>query len=181
MMASGEPLAEVQREAEQALGFFAKGTFRSCRRFNGRAADPGTRASWTTNRRACLRDLDQNEASLERRLSEGGARLALAASRYWICKLQTYFFVRDIPRAVAAAMKARDLVWSRGNSWRWSNIISIAPWYWRPLVASAPDEQRQANLERDRGASKANRQVGQGLSGEPCPPRSPRRRGIGKS
>jgi len=33
---------------------------------------------------------------------------ALAASRYWICKLQEYFFAHDIPRA----MKARELVWS---------------------------------------------------------------------
>ena len=45
-------------------------------------------------------------------MNEGGARLALAASRYWICKLQEYFFAHDIPRAVDAVMKARELVWS---------------------------------------------------------------------
>jgi hypothetical protein len=45
-------------------------------------------------------------------MNEGGARRALAASRYWICKLQKYFFAHDIPRAVDAAMKARELVWS---------------------------------------------------------------------
>jgi hypothetical protein len=85
VMASGEPLAEVQREAEQALAFARKARF-------GLAADSLVAQLILVRvlRGQQIDDLFEGagQDELAQRLNEGGARLALAASRYWIYKLQ---------------------------------------------------------------------------------------------
>ena len=112
MMVSGEPLSDVQREADKALSFMREAKF-------GLAADSlvaqlilvDTLRGQTVSRGLILKS-DRDELGFERRLDKGGSRLTVAAARYHIYKLQEHFFTGNITAAVVAATKARDLVWS---------------------------------------------------------------------
>ena len=112
MMVSGEPLSDVQREADRALLFLREAKF-------GLAADSlvaqlilvDTLRGQSVGRGLIL-ESDKDELGFEQRLSNGGSRLTVAAARYHIYKLQGHFFTRNITAAIVTATKARDLVWS---------------------------------------------------------------------
>jgi|GEM_PF-154320 len=112
MMVSGERLSDVQREAEDALTFVRRAQF-------GFAADSFVALLLLIrNLRGPVEDdglsgeMGQNQAAFERYLTEGGPRLAVAASRYWIYKLQASLIGRDYETAIAAANRAAPLLWA---------------------------------------------------------------------
>ncbi len=110
-IASGDPLGEVEREAEATVEIVRKVQF-------GLVSD--IIASQLGLIRA-LRGLTSNlnsfnnavfdESRFERRL-ESNPRLVVAASRHWIRKLQACVYAGDGPSAVAAASKAEALLWT---------------------------------------------------------------------
>ena len=109
LFAGGDPLDEVQREADNGLEFarkmrfdlvsdFITGQLRLIRTLRG-----------LTLKFGCFDDAEFDESRFEQHL-EGNPRLAIAACRYWIRKLQARFYADDYTSAVAAASKARLLI-----------------------------------------------------------------------
>jgi PAS domain S-box-containing protein len=109
LLAGGDPLDEVQREADNGLEFarkmrfdlvsdFITGQLRLIRTLRG-----------LTPKFGCFNDAEFAESRFEQHL-EGNPRLAIAACRYWIRKLQARFYADDYVSAVAAASKARLLL-----------------------------------------------------------------------
>jgi PAS domain S-box-containing protein len=110
LLASGEPLDDVQWEVENGLEFTRKVRF-------GLFADIMTgqlgliRAlRGLTSDLSSFGDEQFDERRFQRRL-EKDPRLAFAACWYWIRKLQARFHANDYAGAVAAADRAQTLMW----------------------------------------------------------------------
>jgi PAS domain S-box-containing protein len=153
IMASGEPLADVEQEVDQALVFMRSAKF-------GLASDSlvaqlifiRTLRGQRLDRNLFL-EIDGDERGFERRLNEGGSRLTVAAARYYIYKLQEHFFAGDISAAVAVIARANSVIWSTRH------FLEIVDYHFYSaliLVAACeyvPAEQRQLNF----GAIEAHR------------------------
>src|SRR5262247_270397 len=109
LLAAGDPLADVQHEAEQGLEFARKARFGLVidlitaqlgliRTLRGLTATFG-----------CFNDARFDELRVERRLSSDPV-LAIAACSYWMRKLQARFFAGDYVSAVDASSNAQRLL-----------------------------------------------------------------------
>ncbi|HEY1942297.1 MAG TPA: AAA family ATPase [Roseiarcus sp.] len=105
-----DPLAEVWRESERALDFVRKAGFRDIadiivtqQRFI--ATMQGRTATFST-----FSDAQFDEASFEAQLT--GDRMTLMICWYWIFKLKARFLSGDYAAALAAADKAKPLLWA---------------------------------------------------------------------
>ena len=109
--ATGDPLGEVEREAEDGLEFARKvrfglagdcitGQLRLIRTLRGLTPDFN-----------CFNDADFDEDSFSRRL-ESNPQLAIGACWYWIRKLQGCVYAGDSASATAAAAKVESLLWT---------------------------------------------------------------------
>ncbi|MEX4005016.1 AAA family ATPase [Paraburkholderia sp. EG285A] len=114
LLFAGEPLIELEREAEQGLAFSSKARF-------GLVVDNITTqlALIRMLRGSTLKfgrfDYDEfNELDTEQRLSSNPA-LATAACWYWIRKLQGRFLSGDHVAAIHAASMAQRLLWSSSS------------------------------------------------------------------
>jgi tetratricopeptide (TPR) repeat protein len=111
LLASGEPLADIQREAEAGLAFARKIRF-------GLVID-----IITSQLRLILalrgltpvfhsfNDAQFDEARFEQHF-EADPRLALPSCWYWIRKLQARFHAGDYAGAIAAELQAQRLLWT---------------------------------------------------------------------
>jgi predicted ATPase len=111
LLASGDPLDEVEHEVENALEFVGKVRFglisdlitaqhRLVRMLRGLTPDFNS-----------FNDAEFDESRFEEHL-DNNPRLAIAASRYWIRKLQAYVYAGNGASAVAAASKVASLLWT---------------------------------------------------------------------
>ena len=111
LLASGDPLGDVQREAEAGLDFARQARFglvidrittqlRLIRTLRG-----------LTPEFASFNDTEFDEGRFEQHLNEE-PHLAIAACWYWIRKLQARFFAGDHASAIAAAANAEPLLWT---------------------------------------------------------------------
>jgi PAS domain S-box-containing protein len=111
LLASGDPLADVEREVESALEFVGKVRFglisdvitaqhRLVRTLRGLTPDFDS-----------FNDAEFDESRFEQHL-DSNPRLIVAASRYWIRKLQACVYAGNGASAVAAASKAASLLWT---------------------------------------------------------------------
>ncbi|HLQ15949.1 MAG TPA: GAF domain-containing protein, partial [Candidatus Eisenbacteria bacterium] len=111
LLASGDPLGEVEHEVENALEFVGKVRFglisdlitaqhRLVRTLRGLTPDFNS-----------FNDAEFDESRFEQHL-DNNPRLAIAASRYWIRKLQACVYAGNGASAVAAASKAASLLWT---------------------------------------------------------------------
>ncbi|MEA2782288.1 MAG: hypothetical protein QOK29_3832, partial [Rhodospirillaceae bacterium] len=111
LLASGDSLGDVQREAENGLEFARKvrfglvidiitGQLRLIRTLRGLTPDFSS-----------FNDAEFDEGGFEQHL-EADPRLALPACWYWIRKLQARFYAGDHASALAAASKAEPLLWT---------------------------------------------------------------------
>ena len=111
LLVSGEPLGEVQREAEQGLALASKARF-------------GFAVDWYTAQLKLIRalrgfSLDLNSPdnagygnkSFERHLEENPP-LALCTCTYWIHKLQACVLAQDYAAGLDALQNAAPLIWS---------------------------------------------------------------------
>jgi len=109
--ATGDPLGEVEREAEDGLEFARKvrfglagdcitGQLRLIRTLRGLTPDFN-----------CFNDANFDEDSFSRRL-ESNPQLAIGACWYWIRKLQGCVYAGDSASATAAAAKVESLLWT---------------------------------------------------------------------
>jgi PAS domain S-box-containing protein len=111
LLASGDPLADVEREVENALEFVGTVRFgligdvitaqhRLVRTLRGLTPDFES-----------FNDAEFDESRFEQHL-DSNPRLIVAASRYWIRKLQACVYAGNGASAVAAASKAASLLWT---------------------------------------------------------------------
>ena len=111
LLATGDPLADVQREAEAGLDFARQTRFdlaiglstpqlRLIRTLRGLTPEFGS-----------FNDTEFDEGRFEQHLDKN-PQLATAAFRYWNRKLQARFFVGAYASAIAAAANAERLLWT---------------------------------------------------------------------
>ena len=111
LLAAGDPLAEVQREAENGLEFASKVAF-------GLVIDAITAQlalirtlRGLTTKFGSFNDGHFDELHFERHLASNPA-LALPECWYWIRKLQARFFAGDYASAIQASLNAQRLLWT---------------------------------------------------------------------
>jgi PAS domain S-box-containing protein len=143
LLASGDPLDEVQREAENCLAFQRKARF-------GLAIDIITTQlalirtlRGLTPKFGRLDDAHLDELQMEHHLSSNPV-LAIAACWYWVRKLQARYLARDHAAALDASSKAQRLLWTSPSH---PEIIELC--FYGALSHAAswdcapPDEQQQ--------------------------------------
>ncbi len=106
----GEPLAELQREAESGLAYARKVRFGAVIDFIESQLALIRMLRGTTPKFGCLDDGAFDEAQVEQRLSAPSH--SIAACWYWVRKLQAGFIAGDNEAAMHAAAKAHDLRWT---------------------------------------------------------------------
>ena len=110
LLASGAPLAEVQREAEAGLDFARRARFDLVGGLITAQLGLIRTLRGLTPVFGCFNDDGFDEQQFERRL-EGEPSLGIAAWMYWIRKLQARILAGDYAAAAAAAAKAERLLW----------------------------------------------------------------------
>jgi len=146
LLASGDPLDEVQREAEAGLDFARQARF-------------GLVVDRTTGQLRLIRtlrgltpifghfdDAGFDEERFEQHL-EADPRLALAACWYWIRKLQARVLADDHAAAIAAAAKADCLLWTSPAFFERAEYHFYAALARAALCDAAPDAERTRHSE----------------------------------
>ncbi len=111
LLMAGDPLAEIEREAEQGLAFAQRTRFGLViERIVTQLGLVRTLRGLTPTF-GSFDDAQFNESRMERRLA-ANPDLALAEFFYWTRKLQARFFAGDYASANEASSKARPLLWS---------------------------------------------------------------------
>jgi PAS domain S-box-containing protein len=108
---AGEPLREVQDEAEHGLAYTRKARFGLVIEVITTQLALIKMLRGSTLKFGCFDDGQFNELRFEHHLSSNPA-LALAACWYWIRKLQARYLAGDYAAAVDAASKAQRLLWT---------------------------------------------------------------------
>ncbi len=146
LLASGTPLGEVEREAENALEFVRNTRF-------GLVIDLITvqlglvrTLRGLTQGFASFNDAQFDEGRFERRLGDD-LRLGRAGCLYWIRKLQARFHAADFARAIEAAAEARRLLWTSPSCFEVAEYHYYAALTHAASCASAPADARPEHLE----------------------------------
>jgi predicted ATPase/two-component sensor histidine kinase/GAF domain-containing protein len=146
LLTAGAPLGEIEREAKNALEFVRNvrfgligdtiaGQYRLIRTLRGLTPDFSS-----------FDDAEFDDSRIEQRL-ESNPRLAVAASRYWIRKLQASVYAGDHASGVAVASKAASLLWTLPTQ------IELPDYHFYAALARAgccdttPAEERSGHLE----------------------------------
>jgi PAS domain S-box-containing protein len=145
LLAAGDPLEEVQGEAEQGLAFAQKLQYGAI--IDGIGAQLGLIRTLRGLTPAFGRfdDVNFDELSIERRFTEH-PDLAIAECWYWIRKLQARFFAGDHGAALDAASRARRVLWA-------SPTFDIAEYHFYGALSraacfdTAAIDERQVHLE----------------------------------
>lgn len=111
MLAAGEPLVHVQREAESGLEFARNARFGLIEDIMSGLLALIRTLRGLTPRFGRFDDVGFEEAGFEARLEEG-SRLPVAAGWYWVRKLQARYLAGDMASAMHAAEKARQYLWT---------------------------------------------------------------------
>jgi PAS domain S-box-containing protein len=111
LLAAGDPLAEAEGEAQQALAFSQKMRFGLVIDCNTAQLGLIRSLRGLTPIFGCFDDEQFNEARIERRFSEN-PDLAFVEFWYWVRKLQARFFAGDYASAIEASSRAQCLLWS---------------------------------------------------------------------
>ena len=162
LLASGEPLADVQREAEARLvlgremgfGLFVDivtTQLRLVRMLRG-----------LTPSFSCFNDEEFDEGRFEQHL-EKDPRLAIGACWYWIRKLQARFHAGDFASALEAAAKAEPLLWTSPA------FFEVAEYHFYAALALARCDEAspEGRVQRMEALPAHHKQLG--LWAENCP------------
>ncbi|CAE6754831.1 Adaptive-response sensory-kinase SasA [Paraburkholderia aspalathi] len=114
LLFAGEPLPEVQVEAEYGLAYVEKVRFGLVIDFIATQLAMIRMLRGLTPTFGCFDDGQFNELSFEDRLSSNPA-LAVPACCYWIRKLQARYFAGDYAAALDAVAKAQPLLWTSSS------------------------------------------------------------------
>ena len=139
----GDPLPEVQSEAEKGLAFVKKAGFGLVAENCGAQLGLIRTLRGLTSTFGCFDARDYNESDTEHRLASNPT-LALAEFFYWTRKLQSRFFAGDYPTAIDASEQAHRLLWpaasqvETGDFRFYAALARAAAWN----SASSEDRQR---------------------------------------
>jgi PAS domain S-box-containing protein len=146
LLASGEPLADIQQEAETGLAFARKIRF-------GLVIDIITsqlRLILTlrglTPQFDSFNDAEFDEASFEQHF-EADPRLALPCCWYWIRKLQARFYAGDYAGAIDAELRAQRLLWTSPSFFEVAEYRFYAALARAAYCNAGPADQRTMHLE----------------------------------
>ena len=120
LLATGEHLAEVQREAESSLEFATKVPY------NAVIDIMSTQLALTRTLRGLTREFGAfddhqfDESRIEARFAGQSDSTPSAICWYWIRKLQARFFSGDFDSAIDALSNARQLVWATMSMFEWA-------------------------------------------------------------
>jgi PAS domain S-box-containing protein len=146
LLAAGDPLVEVQREAESGLEFVQKTGFRHV--IDAVTAQLGLVRTLCglTPRFGSFDDERFDELGFERHLSSSPA-LAAPECRYWIRKLQARFFAADHASAIDAAAKAQRLLWTSEGFFETAEYHFYSALSQAAYCDNAAPDQRQQHFE----------------------------------
>ncbi|MGF6773721.1 putative ATPase/two-component sensor histidine kinase [Paraburkholderia sp. GAS199] len=130
LLAAGDPLADVERVAQQRLAVVQAAKFGLIVDIIGSQLQLIRVLRGQTPSFASFNDETFDEAAFEQHL-EADPCLAIATCWYWIRKLQGRYFAGDIASAVAAAAKAAPLLWTS------SGHFEIAEYHFYAALACA--------------------------------------------
>jgi predicted ATPase/signal transduction histidine kinase len=141
LLAAGDPLGDVQREAESGLEFARKAKFgyivdiiigqlRFIRTLRGLTANL-----------ASFNDPEFDEGRFEQNL-KANPHSVFATSWYWIRKLQALFYAGDYASALAAASKAEPLLQTGPGHFEWAEYILYSALARAAQYDSASSEQK---------------------------------------
>ncbi|MEA2956762.1 MAG: hypothetical protein QOJ58_2262, partial [Alphaproteobacteria bacterium] len=146
LLAAGDPLAEVEREANQGLAFAQKARFGfvvDCiatqlgliRTLRGLTPTFGT-----------FDDAQFDELRIERRFSEN-PDLAFVECWYWVRKLQARFFAGDYASALEASAGAQRLLWTSPSHFEKAEYVFYSALSHAASCDAAPADQRQQHVD----------------------------------
>ncbi|WP_051677557.1 AAA family ATPase [Bradyrhizobium sp. URHD0069] len=146
LLAAGDPLDEVQGEAERGLAFAQKMRFGLA--IDSIAAQLGLIRTLrgSTPNFGCFDDEQFDELRMERRFS-GNPDLALAEGWYWIRKLQARFFAGDYASALEASSKAQRLLWTSPSMFETAECHFYGALSQAASCESAAADRRQQHVE----------------------------------
>ena len=144
-LACGDPLVEIQQEAENGLEFARKIRFglvidnitaqlRLIRTLRG-----------LTPNFSSFNDGEFDESRFEQHI-EGDPSLALPACWYWIRKLQARFHAGDYPSAIESALKAQRLLWTSPSFFEVAEYHFYAALAWAAHYDAAAADERPEHL-----------------------------------
>ena len=172
LLAAGDPLVEVQREAEDWLEFAQKARFGLViDRITGQLGLIRTLRG-LTHKFGSFDDEQFDELRFERHLA-GNPALALPECFYWIRKLQARLFAGDYASAVDASLRAQRLLWTA------SSFFEMAEYHFYGALAQAAScafRSGRPTTAAFRGfvrAPQTARSMGRELPGEFREPSSP--------
>ena len=146
LLFAGEPLPEVQNEAEHGHAFAEKARY-------GLVIDIITTQlalirmlRGLTPKFGCFDDGRFNEHGTESYLSSNPV-LAIAACWYWIRKLQARYIANDYAAAMDAASKAQGLLWTSSSFFEEADYHFYAALAKAAHCDSAPSVERQDHLD----------------------------------
>ena len=142
-LAVGDPLAEVQIEAENGLTFAKRARFGLVIELCGGQLGLIRSLRGLTPRLGSLDHAGYNETETERRLA-GNPNLVFAEFYYWTRKLQALVFAGDHLSAVSAAVNGQRLIWTSAGMFETADFhLYAALAYAAAWELASPDERVQ--------------------------------------
>jgi len=146
LLAAGDPLAEVEREAEQGLAFAKKARFGFVvdrivtqlgliRTLRGLTPTFGS-----------FDDEQFDEPRFERHLSEN-PDLAFVECWYWVRKLQARFFAGNYASAIEASSRAQRLLWTSPSYFEMAEYVFYSALSHAASCDAAPADQRRQHVD----------------------------------
>jgi PAS domain S-box-containing protein len=146
LLAAGDPLVDVQREAENGLAFAQRARFA----FGIDLITPQLGLIRTlrglTPTFGCFDDEQFDERRIERRFSEN-PDLAFGECWYWIRKLQARFFAGDYASALDASSRAQPLLWTSPSKFEMAEYHFYGSLSQAASCESAAAGQRRQHVE----------------------------------
>ena len=141
-LTAGDPLVEVQREAENGLEFAQKARFGVVTDFITAQLGLIRTLRGSTPKFGSFDDEQFDELRFEHHLASD--RVPITECFYWIRKLQARFFAMVYPSAVDAALKAQRLLWTTASRFESAEYHFYAALSHAACCDSAfPDQYRQ--------------------------------------
>jgi PAS domain S-box-containing protein len=146
LLFAGEPLSEVQGEAEQGLAFAEKARFGLVIDFIAAQVALVRMLRGLTPAFGCLDHGQFNELHIERLLS-GNPVSPIAACWYWIRKLQARYIAGDYATAMDAVSQAQRLLWTTSAHFEEAEYHFYGALTRAAACNSAPDGERQQHID----------------------------------
>jgi PAS domain S-box-containing protein len=146
LLAAGDPLDEVQGEAERGLAFAQKMRFGLAIDRNSTQLGLIRTLRGLTPTFGCFDSEQFDERRIERRFSEN-PDLAFAESWYWVRKLQARYFAGDYVAAVDASLKAQRLLWISASHFETAEYHFYGALSRAASCVSAAADQHQQHLQ----------------------------------